>query len=219
MKNCIKNNDVSAIIRLIDEGENPDRIVKWACYYGKKDIIQAIIKQVSLNGLNQALPAVVKNNHTNLIPLLIRHGATNYNAVLTLAALFGYMDIVHLMISYGATSFNRAMELAASGGHLEIVKLMVEYGATTYNSSILEAARSGHIDILKYLTQHFSLNLKEVDLWNDILEQAATGHSVNHLEVVKYAITNGASNIEASIRMANLFDCFNNLNYLYSLDK
>ncbi len=80
----------------------------------------------------------------------------NYNDAMAQASKNDHRDIVKLMLDLGATDYNWAMMTASCYGHLEIVKMMVELGSTDYNRALYYAHLYKQTHIVEYLTSLMS---------------------------------------------------------------
>ena len=73
------------------------------------------------------------------------------SGVMLEAAGDGHIDVVMLMIRKGANNWNGGLNTASMGGWIELVKLMIENGATNQSEGLYWAKRFGHTDIAEYL--------------------------------------------------------------------
>ena len=67
------------------------------------------------------------------------------------AARYGHIEIVKLMKKWGAKDFDSAMWGAAGDGQIDIVKMMKEWGAKDFDSAICVADQFGQVEIVKLL--------------------------------------------------------------------
>lgn len=82
----------------------------------------------------------------NLIPF-----ETEQSLIMTYAAYSGSIEIVKLMIRCGANNYNLSMKFSAIHCNTEIVKLMLKYGANNYNEVIEIAEINGNFDMVNFL--------------------------------------------------------------------
>lgn len=85
-----------------------------------------------------------RRGEDEVVELMLRLGATNYNRSLASAAEGGHALLAKLMLDLGARDLNTAQRIAASGGHAEVVSLLLERGATNYKLLTILAAHRGH---------------------------------------------------------------------------
>ena len=78
------------------------------------------------------------SSNINIVHLMIKNGANDWNQGLHYACLNGHIDIVNLMIEKGANDWNNGLWNACENGHIDIVNLMIEKGANNYNLGLFE---------------------------------------------------------------------------------
>lgn len=142
-----------------------NNIFKYGVRIGSLDIMfYSMAMGVNVKKLlDKSLSLACKNNHLNVVKMLINLGANidanNYNA-LTVSCRYGYMDIVQYLINRGANvndNQNHAIIAACSRNNLPLVKLLVNNGANVCalnNYPIRIAARNGYTELFKYLVNH-----------------------------------------------------------------
>ena len=108
-------------------------------------------KDYGIEYIGDQLYWATKEGSLDIIKLLIKDGATNWNLGLAGAARGGHKDIVQLMIDKGAYNWYRGLTGAAKGGHKDIVQMMINEGATNWNDGLYWATRGGHKDIIEFL--------------------------------------------------------------------
>ena len=99
--------------------------------------------------LNRNMYQAARDGHLDIVKILKKWGATDFDSAMEEAARGGHFEIVKACREWGATDFDGAMAEAAFGGHLEIVKACKEWGATDFDEAMEEAASSGHLEIVK----------------------------------------------------------------------
>ena len=60
----------------------------------------------------------------------------SFDDTLCEAAYGGNKEIVDLMLKHGATDYNGALISAIRGGHIEIAKMMFELGANNFEEAV-----------------------------------------------------------------------------------
>lgn len=136
--------------------------------------------------LNETMPALVLAadlNYTNVVSLLLAHGANPngreivYNETALFKASFkGFTEITQMLISYNASATitikndETCLMWAAFKGHISIVKLLVEAGAdvnaqdTKYGfTPLMVASRNGYIEVVRYLLDLDNIDVNSVD--------------------------------------------------------
>ncbi len=99
------------------------------------------LKQLALDGNYQVvhqkkyrnLLRACKGGHRDIVDLMIKNGATDWNGGLGGACRGGHRDLVDLMIKNGATYWNWGLREACEGGHRDLVDQMIKNGATNWN--------------------------------------------------------------------------------------
>lgn len=79
-----------------------------------------------------------------------------YEGAMAYAAYCGHTELVDMLIKYGATDFNLALCEAAAGGHLHIIDKMIEHGANDYDGAIENSIYEKRIDVLRKMLPHCS---------------------------------------------------------------
>jgi hypothetical protein len=85
------------------------------------------------------------------------------NHGLYLACSRGHIDIIILLCKLGANDFEHALAGACSGGHLDIVEGLLAAGAKEITRGLGEACMAGHIDVVHFLLEKADNNIKAVN--------------------------------------------------------
>jgi ankyrin repeat protein len=144
---------------------------------------------------NHGMDVAAKNGHKDIVEIMIKKGANDFNRAMVQAAKNGHKDIVELMISKGANHFNSAMINAAKNGHKDIVELMISKGANDLHSAMFYAAEYGHKDIVELM---ISKGENDFDLVMDVA--ASEGYK----DIVELMISKGANNFNSAMNSAAL---------------
>lgn len=132
---------------------------------GQIDIVVFLLEKISKDCkeyFNTAMYSAVRNNHLDIIKLLVQKGADNFNEVMADAALFGHLPIVKLMLELGATNYNEAMREASRNGNLEIIQLLLKNGANDYNNALSAAVTKSQGEVVKLMLKLGADNSKEL---------------------------------------------------------
>jgi hypothetical protein len=132
----------------------------------------------------------------------IKEKVTFNNLIASEAASGGYLDIVKYAVSKGATNFSQIARNAARYGQFNIV----EYAVNNTRNNGMEKLENPH---LIYLNIHLEEDL--IDLANEIAKNAAEG---GYIDIVKYAITLGATRFDIIARGAASEGHLNIVEYL-----
>jgi hypothetical protein len=63
------------------------------------------------------------------------------------------MDLINLMIKQGATDWDWGLGGACEGGHMDVVNLMIKQGATDWNWGLDGACRGEHKHLAIYMLE------------------------------------------------------------------
>ena len=178
-------------------GTSNNKLLLWASYNGKIDIVKEIILQKdNFSDFNSAMVAGAIGNHLDVIKLMLarvkgievskRDGyrdsfkkqALNLNEVMRVAAVCGFIDILNEMLKEGADNIDYAMEEGAMNGHLDVLKLMVANGGKSFDKSLLFGAQGGYEDVVLEMIKGGAI----VDEY--ILYTAAISGNINILRMV-----------------------------------
>ena len=124
-----------------------------------------------------------------IIKLLIKKGATNFNVALIYASKHNHLDIVKDLIEKGATSLDDALEVACS---IKLIKLLIEKGARDVNRCLIKACRRGRQSVIEYLIK------KGANDFNNGLIEACISKS---LQIVQLMVGKGANNLTEALRI------------------
>jgi hypothetical protein len=120
----------------------------------------------------------------------------NANRLAIVATVKNYPQILKLAVSNGANNFDDIGLAAIDEGHINIVRYAVSKGANNFDDMVKNASQRGHFPIVRYFVEELNYD----DL-NEVAEFAALG---GHLEIVHYAISKGAEDINAMMGIARM---------------
>jgi ankyrin repeat protein len=129
----------------------------------KKGATTTMIRSVELDYyVEQALMWAVKNEHVDIIQMLIDNGVsvrTNSNKALRTAAYEGYYNVAKILLENGAdvhAEDDDSIRWAATNGHHRLVKLLLDYHA--YPAIGLSGAiKYNHHNIVRLLKKYIML--------------------------------------------------------------
>jgi ankyrin repeat protein len=114
-----------------------DNRLRGACEGGHLIMATNMIAQYRANvtakhpiNLNQCLQGACLRGHMNVVQMLIREGATNFQLGLRCASINGHIKIAKLMIDYGARGCELGLGSACEKNYVKLVALLVHNGAT-----------------------------------------------------------------------------------------
>ena len=214
--------DVSAMLQLLDE-HNPNVAVDTTADDGWIGPYQGptTTEQGNIGGGRTALHFASSNNHTEMVKLLLQHGAdANYAdrkgwTPLYRAAAKGHLNTVECLVQHGA-DINLANHMgfyplitAAAGGHFDIVKYLAENNAQlntpTKNgwNPVGFAALNGFLDMMIYLKERgVDMDSATPDGFTPILYAAWGGH----VPVLEYLVGLGYSPSYTPVSDGNVFN-------------
>jgi hypothetical protein len=85
------------------------------------------------------------------------------NYVLSLACVGGHIDIIVLLCKRGANDFESALAGACGGGHMDIVQGLLALGVKQVARGLGEACMGGHVDLVHFLLERGADNTKAVN--------------------------------------------------------
>ena len=159
---------------------------------GYMEIVQLILNN-GYTDFNRLLSIAALKGQSEIIQLMLDLGATEYNKAMRYASQNGHKDIVQMMLDLGATEYNKAMTKAASGGHKDIVQMMLDLGATNYNKSMIRAVWGGYKDIVQMMLDLDARNYNE-----SMVIAAGRGDK----DIVQMMLNSGAKNYNESMENA-----------------
>jgi hypothetical protein len=137
--------------------------------YGKVALLEHGASKTINNNNNKALTLSSFNGHTEIVRLLLEHGAdpnmenTNGDTPLLISSNNGHTEISKLLLEHGADpnieNTNTPLNLAAVKGHTEIAKLLLEHGAEpniliNNTTALISATHKEYTEIVKLLLEH-----------------------------------------------------------------
>lgn len=154
---------------ILDQVIDFSSMLRLACENGHKEIVQIIIDRRTdvanvKKWLNKGLYGACLGGHEELVNLMIRYGANDWQSGLFAACYGGHLEIVNLMIWCGADNWCYGFSGACAGGHRELINLMFNKGARYHqkydddvehwNQGLVMACENGHTDIVKSLVTY-----------------------------------------------------------------
>jgi ankyrin repeat protein len=195
---------------------------------GNLKLVKYFIDQ-GVSNLEPALRQASLGGHIDVVNYLIDRGARDFNPALEQACAGGHLEVVKLLVAQG-TRHPWAMDYAARQGHFDIVKYLLDHSDKNgwminwMYRAIRLAVRTGYFDVFKSMITpptgsreigqflgsmaghgqleavKYCLNL---DVTPDDLEWALTRAArKGHLEVVKYLLAHGATNVDNALLAA-----------------
>lgn len=136
VKLCIDKIDIDKISDPSIE-ECIKKCMGWACQYGYVEIFKymddMIANDVSFDNWNiyasRACTVDENINNAEILELLIKKGANEYNYYMYHTCLHGLTDFVEVLVTNGATNWDNGLLGACKGGYPDLVRLMINYGA------------------------------------------------------------------------------------------
>lgn len=128
-----------------------------AIRHGFDRFIYHKVSKLNKYHLNRCLKTACRYSKFDIIDLVIKYGANNWNMGLNGACMGGHVDIISMMIQNGANNWNSGLTYACAGGHFNIIRMMFSKGANNYDRglySLFGGAKSDkqfNIDICKRL--------------------------------------------------------------------
>ena len=123
------------------------------CRSGSRELVELMIRQ-GADDWNEGLHWACKGGHKEIVELLIEKGADGWNWGLYGACRGGHKELVEFFIEKGADNWNFGLHGACEGGHKEIVELLIKKGASNKNSFV--AVKSKH-----YFKKFFTKKLEQ----------------------------------------------------------
>jgi ankyrin repeat protein len=205
-----------------------DRALDQAARQGNLDLVKYFIDR-GVTRLDSALRQASLRGHVDVVNYLIERGARDFNPALEQACAGGHLEVVKLLVAQG-TRHPWAMDFAARQGHFDIVKYLLDHSDKNgwminwMYRAIRLAVQTGYFDVFKSMIT-LSTNSREIgrflgsmaghgqleavkyclnlDITHDDLEWALTRAArKGHLEVVKYLLAHGATNVDNGLLAA-----------------
>ena len=187
---------------LLDSGAEMDEMdddgavpLVLASEMGNTSGVKLMLSHGARKYLPEALIGAIKNKHTDIIEILMQHGANvddeswfdfdEMPALVRASTKWGNIETVKLLSKYGAEkNLDWALEAASKEGHTEIVKLLFDYGVEVDDcdifdtAALVEASRNGKTDTVRFF-------LEQLGIMNrlGLALRAASGEG--HLDIVQ----------------------------------
>ena len=130
-----------------------------SCYNGNMELINILIKKGADNW-DVGLHGACMGNHIYVVNYLIKMGSTDWNYGLEGACRGGNISMMNRMIARGARDWNSGLYEACLGGHHEAVVMMISKGAHDFGGKAFEnACLGGNVYIVRLLMSMGSCNL------------------------------------------------------------
>jgi len=156
--------------------------LKYACANGYEDIIELMLKNGAKNYDGGLISASIKN-HINIMINMEKLGAS-INNVFGEVCKLGNKVSVNYLIRMGANNWNDGLMGACEGGHIEIAGIMVDNGATNFNRALEIACCYNQIQMVKLMKDYGA------DDFNRGLRSAGEN---DNKEIAEYLVSLGAT--------------------------
>lgn len=171
--------------------EDRQKINPTISYAKCDDIIEILLPLIS--DKDRVLKEAARNGNPKMFFLMVKEKANIFDpVVMQFAAIGGSPDIIKYLFSQGILPSALDLRVAAGLGHLDAVKLIIEYGVITFDDAFEYAALKGKILVVEHLAQY----LTGV---NKVLRK---GIQLNNINLIKYAIENGAIITQEILKLA-----------------
>jgi len=94
-----------------------------------------------------------KEGHLNIMILMKKWGADDYNGALVKAAKNGQILAMYLSKQWGAINYDHALIKAASRGHISAMRSLKRWGATEYDWALAVAVKNEQIPAMHLLKE------------------------------------------------------------------
>jgi len=159
--------------------------LKGACRRGHRNIVDLLIKR-GANDWDQGLYGACRGGQLDLAYLMLRKGAKDVNLGMNGACSGGHEGLGLLMIHHGADQWDRGFNCACAHGHLKLAEWMVARGAGNYGKGLSSACGGGHWAVMDYILAEFNLTDRELGF---AMEHA---YVCDQPEIVQYLAQKGA---------------------------
>lgn len=149
--------------------------------------------------MNHILTWAAENGHLDVVKLLVKKGANDYNGAMFKAVIKGHTAIVKFLVKK-CSNLNPPMILAVKHNHLDIVKILVAYGADdfAYGFSVAEDIKisafllrnSVKRNIFNEFLQDFYRGLTNVGSMFRRIERKSGPFSTEQIEEIKKTVLN-----------------------------
>jgi ankyrin repeat protein len=135
-------------------GYNENHRKRFANNTARLEIIKLMIKK-GADDFNNGLTRACSGKNIEIIEYLITQGANDWNDGFLEACNAGIIKIVELMIIHGKHTLDWDLGLyyACSYGHIKIVKLLIAYGAHDWNRGLSAACYSDQSDVVELMIE------------------------------------------------------------------
>lgn len=135
INNSSKLDEYTQIIKLmIEKGANNfTDIMNNACRSGNIQLVEYMLMQylvTDINCINSGMAQACYGGHAEIVDLMVKHGANDWDEGLYYACQGGQIVIIDDMVTRGATDFNRGLQGACEWELINVTKIMMKHGAT-----------------------------------------------------------------------------------------
>lgn len=149
---AIKDAEKEIVAMLLEKGADASekKLIREACEQGNVEITQLLLQKGAI--ASEGMKPAVKNNHTQVVELLLVSGAKAIDPYyIETAASLGNMDMAQMLLDKGAVP-DAGMSNAIEGGHTEMVEMLLSAGASAVKESyMVMAVGKGYYKIVKML--------------------------------------------------------------------
>lgn len=195
----VLNNGLYAVMYIVHHKMYKiDDMICMCALRNQEDVVKFLLtKNFIKYKLDNVMILASQKRHFNIVKMLIKAGARNYDELIRQASYDGYIEIVELAIKYGANDFDNAMYKSIEMGHIDIVKLLIKTGKVNISRALQcwGVYYRDNIDIVKIL-------LDAADDSIDCDWILCRGTTTNRVDIIKMMIDYGVNNFDHAIRHA-----------------
>lgn len=158
--------------------DNTVSCISAACQNGHAEIVKYMIKiNRCCNSIedwnicaDRACMIDERINNAEILELLIKKGANEFNKYMYHVCLHGLFDFAEALVKNGATDLDDGLLGACKGGHHDLARLMIHHGATKLNRNLMYTFHSNvylHPDICKLLLMNGANNVDRLEETDD----------------------------------------------------
>ena len=164
---------------------------KELCLAGHIESVLFLVRNVRCFSRDSGLKYGCYSGSSEIVNLMIKMGASNWNKGLKWACKGNQKKMVDLMFEKGANNLVMGLKGACRGNQKEMVNLMMEKGVWDWRNGLASACLSGSIELVKFMyDKAASLTDRRYDIGlGVVLEYAYRG---GNEEIIQYLIEKGA---------------------------
>ena len=194
----------------------------WLNYVGTgkyTNTVKILLKYITnpnIKTLNHIMSNAAYFNNIELINLMLKYGASDYNGSVFGAIRGNHINIIELMLDLGTegvaervNDYNGFMKEAATHNNIDIVRLMLKYGANNYNDVMAAASSVGTTNIVRLM-----LDLG-ADNYNESIQNAVLN---KHIDIIRLMLEHAIDISVINIRKLILFVFDNKYRYKHDTD-